>query len=486
MRFGITSKLFFAFLVTNVAIALVVAAAAQIAVKTGFRNYVNEREERRLSSLSDTLVDAYREHGGWEFLRGNDALWRSFNRPGPPGPERFGSGGRPPPPFTHREERPPPPRDDHRGPPSGGDRPPPRTTPPTATLLDAQLHLIAGKDVSVDKPTLRPIVVDGATVGFIATTYPGEAFDRADLRFEAEQLRASWIIAAVAVLLAAVVAIVLARALLAPIKRLAGATHRLARGDYATRVASTTRDEIGQLVADFNHLAVTLEKNESLRRQFMAEISHELRTPLAILAGEIEALEDGIRQPTTASLKSLRAEVATLTKLIDDLYDLSLADVGALTYRLAKVDVVDLLDDAVQAFRERYAARNIGLDFERPSEALSIDGDVTRLMQLFNNLLENSLRYTDSGGRLHVAVARADTKVNIDFQDSAPGVPEDLLPRLFERLFRVESSRSRDRGGAGLGLALCRTIVEAHAGTITAKASPLGGLWIAIAFPLVT
>src|SRR5438874_4990173 len=135
MRFGITSKLFFAFLVTNVAIALVVAAAAQIAVKTGFRNYVNEREERRLSSLSDALVDAYREHGDWEFLRGNDALWRSFNRPGPQGPERFGSGGGPPPPFGHREDRPPPPDRQHGDrPPPGQDRPPPRTTPPTATL----------------------------------------------------------------------------------------------------------------------------------------------------------------------------------------------------------------------------------------------------------------------------------------------------------------------------------------------------------------
>ena len=481
MRFGVTSKLFLVFLVTNVAIALVVAVAAQIAVKTGFRNYVNEREEQRLSNLSDSLVDAYREHGDWDFLRGNDALWRSFNRPGPPGPpgpDRFGTDERLRPPFEHR----------HEGPRGKGPRgsPPPRSTPPTATLLDAQRKLVSGKDVSTDQAALRPITIDGATVGWIATTYPGEPFDRADLRFEAEQLRASWIIAAVAVLLAAVVAIWLARALLAPIKRLASATHRLAGGDYATRVPSGTRDEIGQLVADFNHLAITLEKNESLRRQFMAEISHELRTPLAILAGEIEALEDGIRAPTPASLKSLRAEVATLTKLIDDLYDLSLADVGALTYRLERLDIVDLLDDAVQAFTERYAARNIALEFDHPAAPLHVDGDVARLMQLFNNLLENSLRYTDAGGRLRIVPALVDTNVHIDFQDSAPAVPEDALPRLFERLLRVESSRSRERGGAGLGLALCRTIVEAHAGTITAKPSPLGGLWIAIVLPATT
>src|SRR5207237_6507181 len=110
VKFGVTSKLFLAFLLTNVAIALVVAVAAQIAVKTGFRSYVNEREERRLSTLSDTLVDAYRAHGDWAFLRGNDALWRSFNRPGPPGPERFGPDSRPPPP-PHGTDRPPPTRE---------------------------------------------------------------------------------------------------------------------------------------------------------------------------------------------------------------------------------------------------------------------------------------------------------------------------------------------------------------------------------------
>src|SRR5438552_14757330 len=116
MKFGVTSKLFLAFLVTNVAIALVVAVSAQIAVKTGFRSYVNEREERRLSSLSDALVDAYRAHGDWEFLRGNEALWRSFNRPGPPGPERPPPDGRPPPP-PHANDRPPPPRaNERRGP----------------------------------------------------------------------------------------------------------------------------------------------------------------------------------------------------------------------------------------------------------------------------------------------------------------------------------------------------------------------------------
>jgi two-component system sensor histidine kinase BaeS len=494
MKFGVTSKLFVAILLANMAIAIVVAVAAQISLKNGFRNYVNEREERRLSTLSDSLASAYRAHGDWEFLRQNEALWRDFNRPGSPRFERD-SLRRDPPPDGARGPRGAPPPEGRRNdgedwgrppppPPSTGASGPPRPPPaPSTALFDAARHLVVGAAAAADGAPLRAIVVDGTTVGWIASAGSNEPFDRADLRFQEEQLRASWIIGGVAILLAAGVAILLAQGLLAPIKRLATAMHRLARGDYATRVGSRTDDELGKLVADFNHLAVTLEKNEALRRNFMAEISHELRTPLAVLKGELEALEDGVRTPNADSLESLQAEVATLSKLIEDLYDLSLADIGALTYRLEPVDLGEIIDETARAFRERLSARKISVDVELPAAPLRVDGDPARLTQLCNNLFENSLRYTDAGGSLRVAIRRDGDRARVDFQDSAPGVPEALMPRLFERLFRVESSRNRARGGAGFGLALCRSIVEAHGGTITAKASPQGGLWIEIALP---
>jgi two-component system sensor histidine kinase BaeS len=493
MKFGVTSKLFVAILLANMVIAIVVAVAAQISLKSGFRNYVNEREERRLSTLSDSLANAYRAHGDWQFLRQNETLWRDFNRPGSPRFERD-SLRRDSPPDGARPPRgaPPPegPRNDGEGrgrpppPPATGAPGPPRPPPaPSTALFDAARHLVVGEPVAADGTPLRAIVVDGVTVGWIASAGSNEPFDRADLRFQEEQLRASWIIGGVAILLAAGVAILLAQGLLAPIKRLATAMHRLARGDYATRVGSRTDDELGKLVADFNHLAVTLEKNEALRRNFMAEISHELRTPLAVLKGELEALEDGIRTPDADSLESLQAEVATLSKLIDDLYDLSLADIGALTYRLEPVDLGEIVGETARAFRERFSTRKISVDVELPAAPLRVDGDPARLTQLCNNLFENSLRYTDADGTLRVAIRRDGDHARVDFLDSAPGVPEALMPRLFERLFRVESSRNRARGGAGLGLALCRSIVLAHGGTITAKASPQGGLWIEIALP---
>jgi len=271
---------------------------------------------------------------------------------------------------------------------------------------------------------------------------------------------------------------------LAPVKNIARATHRLAAGEYATRVAVASRDEIGALSADFNRLAQTLERNEALRRAFVADISHELRTPLAVLRGELEAIEDGVRPLSAASLKSLQAEVDTLNKLVGHLYDLSLSDIGALTYRKVDVDLTDVLQNILSAYRARFAERGVSLHAELPDQPLIVLADEARLRQLFHNVMENSLRYTDSGGTVKVACTRRQHTAQIDFQDSEPAVPEEALPRLFDRFYRVESSRNRASGGAGLGLAISRNIVEAHQGTIVAKASPLGGVWLAITLPL--
>src|SRR5690606_7274231 len=158
-----------------------------------------------------------------------------------------------------------------------------------------------------------------------------------------QQLTAGLISASLALLLAAAVSVLLAWRLLVPVRQLAGATHKLAAGDYATRVPAGSRDELGPLARGFNHLAATLERNAHLRRTFMADVSHELRTPLAVLRGELEALEDGVRALTPESLKSLHNEVAALSKLVDDVYELSLADVGALAYQKSTVDLGELL-----------------------------------------------------------------------------------------------------------------------------------------------
>jgi two-component system sensor histidine kinase BaeS len=325
--------------------------------------------------------------------------------------------------------------------------------------------------------------VDGTTVGWIGRAPLRRLSTGAEVSFQQEQLRASWIIAGLAVALAAALALILGRAFVTPVKRLANATHRLAAGNYATRVPVGTRDELGRLAADFNRLAETLERNETLRRRFMADVSHELRTPLAVLSAELEALEDGVRPLTPASLASLRGEVNALGKLVDDLNQLALADVGALAYRKETLVLAPLLEQALDSYRERFAQLGLSVAASVDDTALVL-ADPDRLLQMFRNLLENSTRYTDPGGEIRLAARRDGDRVAIDIDDSAPGVPPESLAHLFERFYRVDSSRNRANGGTGLGLAICRSIAEAHGGSIAATHSALGGLRVHISLPL--
>ena len=331
--------------------------------------------------------------------------------------------------------------------------------------------------------TKRAITSNGATVGWVIAS-PVERLTRnTDINFDRQQRQTSWLIVALSTLLAALATFPLARGLLAPVKRLVEGTHKLAAGDFTTRVDTRSQDELGKLAQDFNQLASTLEKNQQMRRDFMADIAHELRTPLAVLRGELEAIQDGVRQFTPESVASLQAEVGTLTKLVDDLHQLSMSDEGALAYQKAPVDVINVLEVASGAFRERFASRNLKIDLSLPDSAV-VFGDKDRLMQLFNNLLENSLRYTDSGGGLHISGRQDNGRFALTFADSAPGVQDAQLEKLFERFYRTEGSRNRASGGSGLGLAICVNIVEAHNGTIRAAHSPFGGVSITVELPL--
>jgi two-component system, OmpR family, sensor histidine kinase BaeS len=319
-------------------------------------------------------------------------------------------------------------------------------------------------------------------VGWLALVPYQQATAAADVRFQQRQLTQNWFIGLGTVIVAALAAWWLSRLLVTPLTRIASATHNLASGDYSVRIPVTSKDEIGGLSEDFNRLAQALAHNEQLRRSFMADVSHELRTPLSVLKGELEAVEDGVRSMTPATLASLQSEVTTLNKLVNDLYDLSLSDIGALSYRMTDVAVNEVLDTTLAVFQQRFAERELQLETNIDSP-VTINGDEGRLQQLFTNLLENCVRYTQTSGTVRVRCRNVSDEVVIEIEDSGPGVPPDLLPRIFERFVRAEASRNRSHGGAGLGLAICRNIVEAHGGNIAACAAPLGGLLISIRLP---
>jgi len=250
------------------------------------------------------------------------------------------------------------------------------------------------------------------------------------------------------------------------------------------RLPESRSDELGSLARHFNILAAQLDSMEAARRQWVADTSHELRTPLAVLRAQLEALQDGVRSATPETLDAMLRQVLALTKLIDELYALARADVGALDCKPAPHDLWQLAVDAARRFDERLRAAGLALEFGMPPPSTPVLCDPDRLRQVLDNLFENSLRYTAAGGRIALHAQLDAGRMRLTFDDSAPGVPGEALARLGERFYRVDASRSRAHGGAGLGLALCGRILEAQGGTLAFAHSPLGGLRVIVSLPL--
>ena len=471
--FGVTPKLFLAFIAGSVLTGLVVGAGLYAAFNTGFERYVGEREAQRLARLARVAAETYQEFGGWDALRGRDDVWVELNQALRPELRELG----PPLPVegSRRSAR-------ARGNGSGdGD-----TRLPPGAILDAEGLVVVG-DVDPRQALERhPVLVGGRNVGWVAAPEHRTLFSDVDLRFREELWNTSWIVLLGALGASALLAASMANLLLAPVKRLAAATRRMVDGDYAVRVAPDSRDELGRLVEDFNRLGHALQRNETLRRDFMADVSHELRTPLAVLRGELEAIEDGLRPATPEALRSLQAEVDRLGKLVDDIHDLSLADAGGVAYHFEPLDPAALAREVMEAAELRLRGQGLSGEVHETGAPLRVRADEHRLRQLLGNLLQNSLRYTQAPGRIRVTVTAAGRGVRLTWEDSPPGVPDDALPRLFERLYRLEGSRSRDAGGSGLGLAICESIARAHGGTVRARHSELGGVAVDVELPLAT
>jgi len=261
-----------------------------------------------------------------------------------------------------------------------------------------------------------------------------------------------------------------------------GAT-ALARGDYGARIRVRGHDELARLAGDFNHLAEALEAAQRGRQQWIADIAHELRTPLTTLRAEVEAVQDGVRPLTQTSMESVAQEVHRLTRLVEDLRTLSLSDLGALNYRKAPLNLAESIDDALYTSRTAIAEAGLDVQLELDRNVM-VEADEDRLAQVFSNLLQNTLRYSDAPGRLKIRIGVEGNQARIDWEDSSPGVGDADLPRLTERLYRVDASRSSSSGGSGLGLAIVQAIVSAHGGRMQATQSALGGLRWCILLPL--
>lgn len=505
--------------ITLLAFVVVVAMAGlfRTSLQRGFRAYVQSSELRRLEPLANGLLARYAERGSWDFLQpGEDigaALLRlrspasspADRRSGPADAWRPASGYPAPPPFGPEApvngvsgERPfaagdggmPPgqgslPGRRFRGPGPGLDA---LSLGPRAALLDADGRYLAGNRDARTEPR-RPLYfgsdADQKLVGFLVLTEPPAAQREAGEEFVASQLHNLLGISVLVLLLSAMAALGLATYFRRPLRALTTGTQRIADGDFSARLPATRRDELGRLAADFNRMVEKLQAFEQARRQWVADSSHELRTPLTVLATHLEALRDGVLPASPEKLQLLSRTVADMNRLVDDLYQLATADAGAHDYRYESVPVAGLLDELDGSFTPRLAAQQLQLKVHDGTPPGSgVRADRLRLMQVLGNLLTNSGRYTDAGGEVLLTAMRWQDSVEFVVEDSAPGVPAEALARLFDRFYRVDVSRSRQSGGSGLGLAICRAIVGAHGGTITAAASPLGGLKVTVSLPL--
>ena len=348
-------------------------------------------------------------------------------------------------------------------------------------LLNQEKEVIIGTKELPENLIQIPINFEEEVVGTLALLPSNKLFESIDLQFADAQRQALYLSGFVALLIAAIISLILTQNISGPIRKLARATRSLISGEFKTRVNITNKDELGKLSRDFNILAKTLDKEAESADKWLADISHELRTPLAILKSELEAIEDGIREFDEETLNSLTHEVKRINTLVNDLYELSLSDLGAMKYQMVETDIKTNIESSIESFRDRYREAEIDIktNFD---EVGNILGDQHRLTQLFTNLLENTLKYTDGPGILNINMHGNDNEIIISFADSAPSVDEETLGKIFDRFYRVELSRSREMGGAGLGLSICSEIVDAHSGSIKAKQSSIGGLEIVITF----
>jgi two-component system sensor histidine kinase BaeS len=468
---SLLSKILLSLMISVVIALLVVLLITRTSLHRGMLDYIEQQEAGQLEKLVPELSEIYQQRGDWRYLKARPWNWRRLLRLTRPPPQEIGE-------ITENRRRPGFVQGARRRP-----HPDRLNLMSRLFLLDEHKTRVAGAMISADKNyRLEPVEVEGKVVGWLGFIPAQASLPWEAQRFLSNQARSLTVSLVIALALAAVLGFLLARHLSRPVKDLAGVVEALTSGDYTERATVSTGDEIGALCRDVNRLAEALEKNQTARRRWMAEIAHELRTPVAILKGEIEALEDGVRSASEQTTASLREEAEHLARLIDDLQTLALSDAGALNLRMESVNFSELTRQSAEAFRARLVDRGIDLRLQ-VANGVILNADPQRLKQLLNNLLENCCRYVDKNGQVILSLAAKDQTVVLSLDDSGPGLEDEQMEQLFERFYRVENSRSRSSGGSGLGLAICRNIVETHRGHIRAEGNSMGGLGIRVELP---
>ena len=335
--------------------------------------------------------------------------------------------------------------------------------------VDAPRWGVIGANVFATVPT-----VDGGSVT-VLTPSPSRGF-LGRLSATTGFLQSVWwqflLVGAVAAAVSLVVARLLARGMTQPLRDMAGAARRMETGDYSVRVETRSRDEVGRLAAAFNRMSGELQTLEQSRRDLVANVSHELKTPIAAIRAHLENLLDGVERPDPTTLSVMLGQVERLGRLVDQLLLLSRLESGEVPLRPEPLALRPLVDDLLAEVAVAWPGRSIDLQNEVPRDLSTVRADRERVHQVLFNLVDNAVRFTPDGGSVTVRAVAERGSVHVSVADTGSGIAPEHLPRLFERFYRVDHARGRGEGGTGIGLAIARSAVEAHGGTISATSEP--------------
>jgi two-component system OmpR family sensor kinase/two-component system sensor histidine kinase BaeS len=461
MRVSIRWKLMSLF----VAVVLISAGLTSVwlhkALHREFSGYVEHQVRAQARVLIPLLTSYYREHGSWE------GVGRDFRRRLLPSIAR-------------------------------------RSPAPSSLLVKTRIVLLDEKGKTVwdssrpmgtpapfraeNPENAIPVVVDGKVVGKLLVLLPDvRRVGAVEQRFLSSMDRSIVLAAALAGVLALLLGGVLAALMTKPLRTLAEAASDVAEGRFSRRVEVSSKDEIGDLEDAFNKMASTLEQEEIQRKKLMADIAHELRTPLSVIKGNLEAILDGVYEPSTQNLAPVYEETLLLERLVSDLRELSLVESGKLRLEKRDVRLEEIARQAVGFFEPQAEEKKISMELSVSPGLPSIHGDPQRLRQVIHNLLSNALRYTPKGGRVSVSVrllGGRPLQVAVSVSDTGPGIPPEDLPLIFDRFFRGDPSRARKSGGTGLGLVISKELVEAHGGRIWVESTPGQGTTVTFAIPV--
>ncbi len=451
LRFKITLAL----VITGLSGILILAVLAERFTATEFDNFATEQQ---LTNLVSNMESYYEVYGSWDNIQ-------------------IGRGGLPLPPPRNEDTTYTPP-----------ERPP---APLEFMVTDA-----GGKIVISDRGFMpeeivspdvlkkaEPILVDGETVGYVILK---GRFPEDDPLAEAylDRIRQLLMVAMVgATLFALLLSVIFARSLSKPLHEIAAAIQSISKGHLEQQVPVRSRDEVGQVATAFNQMSADLSRSNRLRRQMMSDIAHELRTPLSVVTGYLASLSEGLLKPSPERFKIIHDEAQHLQHLVEDLRTMSLADAGELHLNRQKVAPEELLNIAAATFTHQAEQKRINLVVNAVADLPLLYADPDRVLQVLSNLLSNALRHTPEQGQITLtATLDANRKITLRIEDTGSGIAPEHLTHIFERFYSVDAMHSREQEETGLGLAIAKSLVEAHGGTITASSIEGAGTTMTITF----